>query len=424
MASLNLSRCALTSCVAVAMLAGCGGWQPPIGAPATSSAQLAGPSRAYTSVYSFQGQPDGKSPEARLSPFNGALYGTTSAGGKKCAGNGCGTIFKLTLTGHETVLYRFTGMPDGQTPLAELTAVNQDLYGTTYVGGSECIMHGKRNAGCGTVFSIAPSGAERVLYRFGALPDGARPQGPLTWVNGKLYGTTTLGGTNCNGRARDGCGTVYSIDRSGKESVLHRFAGELDGEQPTGNLVFVNGALYGTTLEGGAYGGGCIFEITPEGYERVIYSPKDPTDIIGLSYLLANGNMLYGVSEYGGTHNGGTVYSVTTGGTVQILHNFIPHKPLNGVHPIGRLVGVNGSFYGTTLEGGVGGYGLVYALNIASGKFRVVYPGFKGSPDGAVPYAGLTDAKGTLYGTTYLGGTGCHYQYCQPGYGTVFSLQP
>jgi uncharacterized repeat protein (TIGR03803 family) len=420
MKSLGLTGYALAIGGAAAMLAGCGGSQSsPITPRAPLSEHAARPVAAYSSLYSFQAEPDGQNPEARLIPFNGSLYGTTLVGGAGCVGKGCGIVFTVTTSGAETVLHRFKGRPDGSKPLAELVAVKQELYATTYNGGVAC--KAAKIIGCGVVFSVAPSGTENVVYRFQGIPDGAFPEGPLTLVNGILYGTTSGGGTEC-ADVQDGCGAVYSIDASGNERVLYRFKGKPDGAVPTGNLVFLNGTLYGTTSYGGANGEGAVFAITTSGSERVLYSSAGNYDMVRPSGLVVMGGAIYGSSPFGGKLSGGTVYEITTGGDEHIVHGFNPNNEFNGSRPSGRLIAVNGLLYGTTEYGGRthGGYGLVYSLS-SSGDLRVLHRFDEGSPDGAYPLAGVSDAKGTLYGTTAFGGAGCHYS-CQSGYGTVFRL--
>jgi len=137
-----------------------------------------------------------------LLDVNGTLYGTTFAGGKgsNCPGTGgCGTVFSITIAGKERVLHSFgvyTG--DGTDPSdGALVDVGGTLYGTTDAGGasSNCFSGDI----CGTVFSITTTGKEQVLYSFGASPnDGGTPSG-LTNVRGTLYGTTTYGGQNGDG---------------------------------------------------------------------------------------------------------------------------------------------------------------------------------------------------------------------------------
>ena len=192
---------------------------------------------------------------ARLQPglieVNGTLYGTTSSGGyygSTCGtrGSGCGTVFSITPGGKESVLHRFLkGSNDGAYPIGQLVNVNGTLYGTTETGGTGCSTS-FYNAGCGTVFSITPSGSESVLYKFGGAPnDGEWPTSDLIYVSGMMYGTTSAGGTT-------GGGTVFSITPSGTETVLYSFGGcYYDGRNPYAGVIDVNGTLYGTTESGG-----------------------------------------------------------------------------------------------------------------------------------------------------------------------------
>jgi uncharacterized repeat protein (TIGR03803 family) len=130
----------------------------------------------YKSLYSFKGGTDGANPSAGLIAVYGELYGTTGGGGTY----GHGTVFKVSTFGTETVLYRFKGVPDGAFPVAGLIEVNGALYGTTQLGGT----YGAY--GDGTVFKMSTSGAESVLYRFKNVPDGANPEAGLIDVNGAL----------------------------------------------------------------------------------------------------------------------------------------------------------------------------------------------------------------------------------------------
>lgn len=206
MKSLDFSRCALTSCVAAAMLAGCGGGSGTAlsPSPAEMTAERMRPSVTYKVLYSFKGYPyDGEEPHAGLINVEGTLYGTTVVGGAK---DYFGTVFAITPPGTETVLYSFNGK-NGSNPEAGLLNVNGTLYGTTSEGGSErgkkCYQNYRRV--CGTVFAITPSGTETVLYSFkGGSGDGDEPTAGLLNVKGTLYGTTPYGGANYDG-------TVFSL---------------------------------------------------------------------------------------------------------------------------------------------------------------------------------------------------------------------
>jgi uncharacterized repeat protein (TIGR03803 family) len=272
------------------------------------------------------------------------------------------------------------------------------------------------SSGCGSVFKINASGVEQVVYRFKGSPDGANPEGPLTVVGNNLYGTTTAGGSKC--RFKVGCGTVFVVTPSGKERVLYRFQDEPDGADPTGNLLSLNGVLYGTTYSGGAYDSGAVFAISPSGSEHIVYSSGQNgfPDMEGPSGLEAMDGVLYGSSPYGGPQDGGTVYSVTTGGDEHVLRHFSDNIERNGDRPVGKLLAVDGVLFGSTDAGGqeYGGSGILFSLTPV-GAFKVLYR-FRGVPDGSTPYAGLTDVKGALYGTTYTGGTSND--------GTVFRFSP
>jgi uncharacterized repeat protein (TIGR03803 family) len=224
-------------------------------------------------VYSFQGGSDGADPQAgliisvtdRLLGRTGTLYGTTSqGGGTGCTNNpgqpgfGCGTVFEVAPSGVESVLYSFQGGSDGSLPSGKLINVGGALYGTTNQGGGTgCGSNGLPGPGCGTVFKVTPLGVENVVHSFQGGSDGANPNAGLVNVGGTLYGTTTQGGGGTGAYcANGGCGTVFKVTPAGVESVLYSFQGGSDGDTPSGDLINVGGTLYGTTQYGG--GTGCI----------------------------------------------------------------------------------------------------------------------------------------------------------------------
>jgi uncharacterized repeat protein (TIGR03803 family) len=429
MQSQPLSRSTIALCAAVGVLAGCGGSQPPIAAPGaipqTSALAMHTHSSNYKVLYSFGAAPDGNNPVASLIHVGGTLYGTTEYGGLYSQGSyytyGCGgTIFSITTAGTEKVLQSFCHGYDGAQPLAGLINVKGVLYGTTSSGGTH---------DWGTIFSVTPSGAETVLHNFSGKRDGGDPTGALIDVGGKLYGTTRGGGAD---KVRSGKGTVFTITTGGTEKVLHRFSGTPDGERPYADLVSVGGRLYGTTAFGGAYGDGTVFTITTRGAEKVLYSFKgSPDGELPVAGLVDVGGALYGTTAAGGAYTScsragcgtvvctggcGTVYSITPSGNETVLHSF--GKGGDGIDPIGSLIAVRGTLYGTTSEGGADtcsfGCGTVFSV-APSGAENVIYS-FGTYPDGNTPRAGLLDAGGTLYGTTTFGGM--HQN------GTIFALTP
>jgi uncharacterized repeat protein (TIGR03803 family) len=191
---------------------------------------------------------DGEIPYAGvIQGSDGNLYGTTYFGGS----SGFGTVFKVTPSGTETVLYSFAGGSDGEHPYAGvIQGSDGNFYGTTYQGGT---------SGLGTVFKITPSGTETVLHSFaGGSSDGANPEAGVTQgTDGNFYGNTYQGGTG-------NLGTVFEITPSGTETVLHSFAGgSSDGANPTANLLqSSDGNLYGSTGAGGTSGYGTFFKVT------------------------------------------------------------------------------------------------------------------------------------------------------------------
>ena len=190
----------------------------------------------FTVLYSFTGGADGANPQAGLIRDQaGNLYGTASY-----------TVFKVDRAGNETVLYSFAGIPDVAAGLVEDSEGN--LYGATGAGGD---LNCNAPNGCGTVFKLDSAGKLTVLYTFTGDTDGMGPHATLVRdSSGNLYGTTTDGGDpNC--QAPYGCGTVFKLDKTGKEKVLFRFTGGADGALPSALFRDEEDNLFGTTTYGG-----------------------------------------------------------------------------------------------------------------------------------------------------------------------------
>ncbi|HTT84753.1 MAG TPA: choice-of-anchor tandem repeat GloVer-containing protein [Rhizomicrobium sp.] len=375
-------------------------------------------------VYSFCGQTnctDGALPVAALvADSSGNLYGTTCAGGA----NDDGEVFELTPSGALTVLHSFSGT-DGVCPGAGVIMDSSgNLYGTASQGGNTG--GGCGDAGCGTVFKLAPGGTLTVLYAFSS-NDGSTPYAALLMdKNGNLYGTTVTGGSgDCS------CGTVFELPASGGEQVLYSFCSQencMDGISPWASVIMDgSGNLYGTATYGGEATGQCdlgcgtIFEITAAGKEKDIYAFQDLNDgaypLGGLTF--GRGSELFGTAEGGGSHNDGTVFKVRR-------NRVDPQYQFRGKGdaqlPDAGLIsdGKGGGFYGTTCAGGEKHKGAVFSIS-ASKKETVVYS-FEGKNDGVCPAASLLNVSGTLYGTTtFGGGTGCTQN---EGCGTVFAVKP
>jgi len=310
------------------------------------------PAGVLTTLYSFCVQkncPDGAFPEASLVQApNRDFYGTTEGGGKHFQGS----IFKMTSSGELTTLHNFAGgATDGAFPAAGLAQYRGDYYGTTVNGGAN-------NAG--TVFKITPAGKFTVLYSFCVCADGTNPFAGLVQVAGNFYGTTVGGGTNF-------AGTVFEITPEGALTTLHSFT-DTDGYFPYAGLLFANDNFYGTTQQGGAQGIGTVFQMSLDGQLTTLYSFCSQADcadgyfpFAGLTQG-ANGN-LYGTTLLGGTYGDGTIFEITPGGTLTTLHSF---DTIHGANPEGGLLqGANGDIYGATTGGGSRLDGTIFGLSTA-----------------------------------------------------------
>jgi uncharacterized repeat protein (TIGR03803 family) len=276
------------------------------------------PDGTETVLYAFTGGTDGSGPYAGLiADQAGNLYGTTAGGGGTgCGGSGCGTVFRLAPDGTETVLYAFQGgKTDGSSPESPLIMDKQgDLYGTTNTGGGT----GCNNLGCGTVFKLTPGGVETLLHAFKGGMDGANDSfddfaGLIADSDGNLYGTTYAGGGGA-ACGSSGCGTVFRVAPNGTEKVLYAFQSGTDGGGPYAGVVADKaGNLYGAAAYGGGTSCGCgvVYKLAPDGTLSVLHvftSGKDGWDSQA-SLLLSNG-YLYGTAMLGGHHDNGAVFKV------------------------------------------------------------------------------------------------------------------
>jgi len=334
-------------------------------------------------LYYFKADED-RNPDAGVTfDAAGNLYGMNNLGPDT------GDVYELTPQAgggwSETVLYRMGGDYDGNPQGGMTFDASGNLYGTSAWG---C----RYGFGVSCVFEMTPSGGSwtfNLLYGLtgstGWYPSGTTP---IFDAKGNLYATTAFGGNGgCSPYGGYGCyglGVVFELSPNGDgtwtEAVLHKFAGGKDGENPVCPLVFdAAGNLYGTTYGGGAYGKGNVFKLTP------------------------NGNGTW---------------------TLHVLHQFTGGK--DGGMPLGGVIfDAAGNLYGTTNQGGVSGYGVVFKLTptLTGGWHETVLHAFQDRP-GAYPGGGLNiaggtlvfDGSGNLYGTTSGDGT--------TTFGTVFEITP
>lgn len=260
------------------------------------------PAGSETVLYRFEKVvKNGANPNGVVRDAQGNLYGTTHRGGD--GSPSAGTVFKIDTAGDETVLHDFGVKNEGGGlyPRSNLVFDSQgNLYGTTaYEVGGSPIDPG------GTIFRIDETGNYALLYTFSSV--GYPLAGVVLDAQGNLYGTTYGAG--------GGHGTVYKLDTNGNLTVLYSFTGKGDGSHPYGGVVMdAQGNLYGTTYKGGTAGDGTVYEVNTSGKETVLHSftgaGGDGAYPYGDLVFDAAGN-LYGTTEMGGADKLGTVFKLT-----------------------------------------------------------------------------------------------------------------
>ncbi len=326
---------------------------------------------------------DGMYPQAGLVPgADGNLYGTTPGYWIY----NYGTVFKITTNGALSVLYSFTGGNDGAGPSAGLAQGSDGyFYGATSSGGKTNLNGG---SGYGTVFKISANGLLTTLHAFTGGNDGGEPGALVQGGDGNVYGTTGQGG-------RNNSGTVFKISANGSLTTLYAFTGGDDGSGPGGLVEGSNANFYGTTSNGGRYGRpsgfGTVFEISTNGSLTTLHEFTGGNDGFQPGDLARGGNgNFYGVAS-------GALFQITPAGALTTL--------VSGIDSTAPLVqGTDGSFYGTTHGGGLGGAGTVFRLTI------VPEPPLNIIPFGAdvimtwpTNYAGFDYSGYTLQSSTNLG---------------------
>ena len=363
------------------------------------------PTGEFSTLYEFcktDGCPDGANPSGRLvRATDGNFYGTTASGGAFFGG----TAFRLTRIGNITTLttlHDFDFGADGGVPAAGLIqAKDGHLYGATQSGGA---------LGNGTIFKLALGGSLKTLHSFDCGIEGCGPRTALIQAkDGAFYGTTPAGGVFEGG-------TIFRLGQTGAFTTLHAVNCKTEGCNSAAALVqAIDGYFYGTTSQGGPGGGGTVFKMTPNGAITTLQAfgctSSDGCFPRG-ALTQAKDGTFYGTTSEGGRFRGGTVFRLTPGGVLTTLHSF--ECAADGCSPQAALIQASdGNLYGTTRSGGAFDGGTAFKLT-PGGVFTRLHA-FDCSTDGCGPQAALIQASdGYLYGTTPLSGP--------DGGGTVFKL--
>lgn len=344
-----------------------------------------------------------------LGADDGVLYGTANGNA-----SGFNSIFRINRDGSyfQTVHVFGSDAPyvlssgNYRIESSVLAGIGGFLYGTTPLGGTN-------NAG--TVFKMGRDGSSYTVLHSFSSTDGT-PTRLMQAVDGTLYG--------------DGFFSIFSLDTNGNYFALHTNTAATDGNSPLGALILpTNGMLYGTMYQNGSNSAGTIFRInTNGGGFQVLHSfpatTSDGKNPVG-SLVQGGDGALYGTTYNGGTNNFGTVYKINLDGSgYTVLYSFT-NAP-DGQNPAaGLTLGIDGSLYGTTEKGGANGGGVgtdgtIFKINLDGSGYRKLYDFGALAFDGVAPDAGMvrgpaSDGTVVFYGTASKNlGTST--------YGTVFAL--
>lgn len=328
-----------------------------------------------TTLHDFNVATEGQSPNGSLSQFSdGNLYGANTFGGSGAQG----TLFRSGLSGTITVLRSFTGA-NGSQPFSLIPARDGNLYGVAE-GGS----------GQGIFLRVSTAGTVTALHNFSAAE--GTPTGPVIQASdGNFYGTTTQGGSGDN---------LYRISKTGALTIIHTFP--MASLPADGLLQASNGQLYGITQIGSNPSGfGEIFRATLAGTVTTIHTFTNGLDggTPQTSLMQASDGNIYGTTSQGGAAGGGTIFQVTLADAFATMHSFIL---ADGIDPEtsspGLAQGSDGKLYGVTTSGGASNGGTVFSYDLGLPKPKPRIGSFS-------PASGTVGTSVLIKGASFLGAT-------------------
>lgn len=354
---------------------------------------------ALTTLATFEaGRP---SPSGLFRGSDGAFYGTTY---QRTSWNlaippiyVC-SIFRLS-TNQVTVVASFTVTNSLNNQSIQVQANDGAFYGTTGLGGSFNL---------GSVFRVATNGGLSTVFSFDGTNGGYVNPGLVQGPDGRLYGTTEMGGSN-------DLGVLFALATDGSLTDLLSFSDSMYPVFPQAPLIWgSDGALYGTSQAGGAWGYGDVFRLTTTG-EMSVLGSFDQTNGSSPRASLVEGSdgMFYGTTYEGGGQGCGTVFRTTPAGTLQALASF--SHPDAAALITGLVQGTNGDLYGTSYAGGTNNAGTLFRITTNGvEKALISFPEADNSAAGPLPSRLASSADGNFYGTLQTGGTN--------NLGTVFRM--
>ncbi|MFI5129056.1 MAG: choice-of-anchor tandem repeat GloVer-containing protein [Chitinophagales bacterium] len=302
--------------------------------------------------------------------------------------NDGGVLNLVDTSGVGSAILQYGNSPTGFHPTGIIKASDGKLYGTTIIGGPE---------GSGVIFSMNADGTGyAVLHQF-TDAQGFEPSGKLLEASdGKLYGGCRQGGPA-------GLGSIYRINKNGTFfEIIYDYTITPMAYSPVGDLIEgPGGSLYGVNF----WPYGSVFKVDKNGNNYMdlrVFAPGDLTNPYTGVRLIRN--YLYGTCGYGGAGNYGAIYRIKTDGSgYQVLHEF--NDITDGNLPVGTpLLASNGKLFGTTAYGGSDFNGYIYRIDTTGANFTVIRD--LSSADGGNPWMSMIQASdGLIYGGSQTGGT-------------------